>query len=296
MKNASIFLTGVVASWALAATAGFASNWDKLEDCRLVPNAANDGDSFHVLYDGKEYIFRLYFVDTPETDDQIPDRVAQQMESFGVDADTIYEIGHSAAEFTRSALSHHFTVYTRWTDAMGASRLPRYYAFVEAHNRDLAEQLAEEGLVRVHGVMVDGPQGAARASIEDRLIRLTERAQRAAAGIWAQSRHVDRNAPGSTADASDRLLTRDEIMANLDVTSEPAALPEVVVCPGVVPAYTVDMPYEQMGYFEPGAELTIVRVIDRSMVEVKFTAPSGKVTEASCKYWELGLQPVTAVQ
>jgi len=296
MKNASVFLTGVVASCALAATACFAADWEKLEDCRLVPNAANDGDSFHVLHDGKEYIFRLYFVDTPETDDQIPDRVAQQMESFGVDADTVYEIGHRAAEFTRSVLSRHFTVYTRWTDAMGASRLPRYYAFVEADGHDLAEQLAEEGFVRVHGVMVDGPHGADRTAIENHLLRLTERAQREAAGIWAQSSLVDRNAPGSTADASDRLLSRDEIMAKFDVTKPSAALPETVVCSAVVPAYTVNMPYEQFGYFEPGAELKIVRFIDQSMVEVKFTSPSGKVTEASCKYWELGLQPVASVQ
>ena len=296
MKNASVFQAGVVASYLVAATVCCAADWDKLEDCRLVPNAANDGDSFHVLHDGKEYIFRLYFVDTPETDDQIPDRVAEQMAAFGVDEDTVYEIGHRAAEFTRSVLSRHFTVYTRWTDAMGASRLPRYFAFVEADGKDLAEQLAEEGLVRIHGVMVDGPHGADRSAIEDKLARLAERAQRGGEGIWAHSSLVDRNAPGSTASASDRLLTRDEIMAKFDVTKPSAALPETVVCSAVVPAYTVNMPYEQFGYFEPGAELKIVRFIDQSMVEVKFTSPSGKVTEASCKYWELGLQPVTTMQ
>jgi endonuclease YncB( thermonuclease family) len=31
-------------------------------------NASNDGDSFHVKADGEERIFRLYFVDTPESE------------------------------------------------------------------------------------------------------------------------------------------------------------------------------------------------------------------------------------
>ena len=43
-------------------------DWVVLENCQLVPNAANDGDSFHVNANGKQYMFRLYFVDAPETD------------------------------------------------------------------------------------------------------------------------------------------------------------------------------------------------------------------------------------
>ena len=77
-------------------------------------------------------------MDCPETDDHIPDRVAEQAAFFGIDNDTVFEMGHRAAEFTRSELSHHFTAYTRWEDALGASRLPRYYAFIDVDGKDLA--------------------------------------------------------------------------------------------------------------------------------------------------------------
>jgi hypothetical protein len=48
-------------------------DWIVLEDCRLIPNPANDGDSFHVSAGEKEYLFRLYLVDAPETDALAPD-------------------------------------------------------------------------------------------------------------------------------------------------------------------------------------------------------------------------------
>ena len=38
------------------------SDWIVLENCRLILNPANDGDSFHVSAGNEEYIFRLYLV------------------------------------------------------------------------------------------------------------------------------------------------------------------------------------------------------------------------------------------
>ncbi len=55
-----------------------AKEWTKLQGCTLLANPSNDGDSFHVRHDGKEYIFRLYFVDAPETETRFPDRVKAQ--------------------------------------------------------------------------------------------------------------------------------------------------------------------------------------------------------------------------
>ena len=49
-----------------------AREWEKLQNCRLAPDQYKDGDSFHVLHDGKSHIFRLYFVDCPETDTSFP--------------------------------------------------------------------------------------------------------------------------------------------------------------------------------------------------------------------------------
>jgi hypothetical protein len=62
--------------------AGASSDWVTLENCRLIPNPANDGDSFHVSADGKEYLFRLYFVDAPETDAANPARLIETSETF----------------------------------------------------------------------------------------------------------------------------------------------------------------------------------------------------------------------
>ena len=44
-----------------------AQNFQKLENCTYVDNKWNDGDSFHVQSD-REFIFRIYFVDTPESE------------------------------------------------------------------------------------------------------------------------------------------------------------------------------------------------------------------------------------
>ncbi len=45
--------------------------WIVLKDCRLIANPANDGDSFHMSAGENEYLFRLYFVDAPETDEMV---------------------------------------------------------------------------------------------------------------------------------------------------------------------------------------------------------------------------------
>ena len=49
-----------------------AGDWTIYEHCRLITNPSNDGDSFHVRVGRNHYIFRLYFVDAPETDTSFP--------------------------------------------------------------------------------------------------------------------------------------------------------------------------------------------------------------------------------
>ena len=72
----------VVASLFLAAPARAVTPWEKLDDCQLIANPANDGDSFHVRHRGQEYIFRLYYVDAAETENEFPERVAEQAAYF----------------------------------------------------------------------------------------------------------------------------------------------------------------------------------------------------------------------
>lgn len=52
--------------------------WVTLQGGHFLVKRPNDGDSFHISVAGKEYIFRLYFVDAPETTAEFRDRVEEQ--------------------------------------------------------------------------------------------------------------------------------------------------------------------------------------------------------------------------
>ncbi len=154
------------------------------KDCELLPNPANDGDSFHVRAGRREYIFRLYFVDTPETDVSIPDRVAEQAKYFGVTVPQTLQIGLEAERYTREKLSRPFTVITCKEDARGRSRLPRYFAFVELHGESLAEDLIANGLARVYGAKADAPNLHSAAAEEQQLHQLERRAKAQELAGW----------------------------------------------------------------------------------------------------------------
>jgi endonuclease YncB( thermonuclease family) len=144
----------------------FADEWQTLTNCRLIENESNDGDSFHVKADGEEYLFRLYHVDTPESeiDSAVADRVAVQAEHFGLTQEESLRGGEKAKEFTEKVLAKPFSVVTRWQKAMGRSKLQRYYAVVlVGGNDDLAELLVKAGFARAFGQVVDAPKGKSMA-------------------------------------------------------------------------------------------------------------------------------------
>ena len=81
MRFAGSALTAVAVLWATTVAVDAregSKDWIVLENCRLIVNPANDGDSFHVSVGEKEYIFRLYLVDAPETDEMNPGRLVEQ--------------------------------------------------------------------------------------------------------------------------------------------------------------------------------------------------------------------------
>jgi len=147
-------LTAVVVLWATAVAVGArdgSKDWIVLENCRLIVNPANDGDSFHASAGEKEYLFRLYMVDAPETDEIKPGRLVEQAKYFAMTVPQAIEVGRAAKEFAREKLSEPFTVFTRMSDAMGSSNIERVYAFVQTKDGDLGEQLVRNGLARNHG-------------------------------------------------------------------------------------------------------------------------------------------------
>lgn len=171
--------------------------WQTLKGCRLLENESNDGDSFHVEHQGREYIFRLYFVDTPESDLQVASRVTEQAEAFGVSETGVVKGGKNAAKFTRGHLKKPFDVVTRFEGARGASKLPRHYAVVrpsDSKGKDLAELLVEAGWARANGMKRNIP-GAPKL---EELKRKETRARREKMGIFGGGKPHPPNHEGSS--------------------------------------------------------------------------------------------------
>ncbi len=161
-----------------------AGQWLTFTNCRYLPNAANDGDSFHVRAGGREYIFRLYFVDAPETDTSIPKRVEEQAKYFHLTVPQTLQIGLDAERFTRQKLARPFTVRTCKQDARGRSRRHRYFALVQTENADLGEMLVANGLARVYGAASEAPRMNTPEVEWHKLKQLERKAKQKRIGGW----------------------------------------------------------------------------------------------------------------
>jgi DNA uptake protein ComE-like DNA-binding protein len=171
---------------ALANTDGKGrEDWMTFNDCQLVPDPANDGDSFHVRVKDKEYIFRLYLVDSPETDAADPQRLIEQGKHFGMTVPQVIELGEMAKSFVRNKLAEPFTVVTRMANAMGRSKTERFYAFVQTKDGDLGEQLVVHGLARIHGRSAKPPGISTSAEESEKLRQLENEAKQHKLGGWA---------------------------------------------------------------------------------------------------------------
>jgi endonuclease YncB( thermonuclease family) len=144
--------------------------------------------AFHVrTADGKECIFRLYFVDTPESESSLPERLVDQAAYFGTAPEKVVGIGKDAKAFTAKTLSvGPFTVWTRWRDALGRSKLPRFYAIIQIGNKDLGEMLVTAGLARIYGTRVPLPDGSSSRDYLAKLGTLESQAKAAGRGSWAK--------------------------------------------------------------------------------------------------------------
>jgi len=162
-------------------------DWIVLENCRLIVNPANDGDSFHASVGEKEYLFRLYLIDTPETDALTPARLVEQAKYFGITVPQAIEVGEAGRAFTREKLSQPFTVFTRMSDAMGRSKLERFYAFVQTKDGDLGEQLVRNGLARIYGFKAVPPGSSSSRAELQKLQQLEDEAKRRKVGAWGMS-------------------------------------------------------------------------------------------------------------
>lgn len=179
----------------LAASPILQAEWTTLKDCELVNGDYADGDSFHVHSGSREMIIRLYFVNTPETDDRYPERMKEQADYFGITVPESLKLGEKAAKFARKTLGGRFTVVTQKEDARGASREPRYYGFVllDEGKTNYAELLVQNGLARVFGAAASRPDGPDTNEEWQRLRRIEAKAKSQKLGGWG-----GKTAPGNT--------------------------------------------------------------------------------------------------
>ena len=237
-----------------------ADDWEVLQGCHLIPNESNDGDSFHVDYEGEEYIFRLYFVDTPETDSRFPDRVLEQACYFGITSAETELLGQDAGRFTEQVLKEPFTVYTRWHRALGSSSLPRYYAIVQTHTGDvLSDRLVEQGLARIHGTKVEF-----QCSIDARcnqLSRLEEKAREEGRGGWVGS---------------------GESYAGMEKGEELS-----FVLSRTINVFSYDETRKLAGVVSPGALVTVDMSQDGALILTTFRLGNGETREWYCNRYDL---------
>jgi endonuclease YncB( thermonuclease family) len=244
----------------------------------MIPNSANDGDSFHVKagnIKSKTYLFRLYFTDTPESESSLPERLQEQAAYFGIaDPMDVVKAGKEAAKFTENFLKNGFTVHSRLSDALGRSDMDRDYAMVMAGNLDLGTELVRNGLARVYGSGTDLSELEPYGKDEDfwwRRLRGAElEAKNAKRGAWAYS-----GAPVSRFDA---------LLAPRQVAEQD------VVLSGPIYLYPLDAPNGQpMGQLRAGLTVHVVKGATPDKAQVRFTSSSGQVYEGLARYVDLGI-------
>jgi DNA uptake protein ComE-like DNA-binding protein len=188
-KLSSLFVSIICGALSLATldpseAKGKEKDWITLDNCRLIPNKANDGDSFHVRANDTEYLVRLYFVDAPETASVGPERLIDQAKYFGLSIPQVIEIGLDAKRFVDAKLSEPFSVVTRLAEGLGRSNVRRIYGFVRTKEGDLGEQLVANGLARIHGTTATAPGGSISADERAKLAGLESEAKRRNIGGW----------------------------------------------------------------------------------------------------------------
>jgi competence ComEA-like helix-hairpin-helix protein len=216
------------------------AKWETLQGCRLVTDAFLDGDSFHVLRGDREYAFRLYFVDAPESDATLADRIRDQAVYFGIAPADIPRAAKLAADFTRALLgTNEFTVLTRWQNAMGRGRLARFYAVVFVNKTNLAEALVANGLARIHGLRANWPGGPRSSTFINHLKNLELAAREQHRGIWNTNAFPRlslaqiESAPAPA--APQKLRESDSQAAEKQVDLNTASLAELQKLPGIGP-------------------------------------------------------------
>lgn len=257
--------------WLFAAPYAEASKaWRTKEECTLVENPANDGDSFHVRIGRRIYIVRLLWVDAPETDNRYPDRVAEQAAYFGITPEAVIRIGKEAQRFSLEFLRRQpFTVYTQFADARGASEKDRDYGIIKSGHVYLMEALVSNGLARIHGLQVMPPDGPSESVMRMRLRALEAEAKRMRRGAWGLAGPA---------------------LSRFDQLNQPAAVkPQTITLTRHLAVFALTDANRTLGALRPGMEIQVVRAESVTHVRIRFAVEDGRRMEALARRADLGL-------
>jgi len=235
---------------ASAGSATAATGWRELDGVRFDGERYSDGDSFHAERKNRTYIFRLYFVDTPETDQRYPDRLKAQAAYFGVTVEQVVAGGGEAAAFVKELLKDKtFEVHTRYENARGSSDRKRYFAMVKVGDRWLSELLVERGVARIYGFNRELPDGTSARAHLSRLRKLEKEAKEAHRGLWGVAsgkRSIEDLKTGTTVALSRR-----------------------------TPVFHRKAPHGLVGHLPKGWTVTVGAKTRTGFREVSFTSPGG---------------------
>ncbi len=246
-----------------------AARWYVKHGVEWVDSSANDGDSFHSRHKGRRYLWRLYYVDTPETEDNYPDRIREQAAYWNIPEDKVTMLGRKAARFSKDFCQDGFTVHTAHKNARGMSERKRRFAFVIVDGEYLSVALVRAGLARIHGLEDQHPEGPSEPTFRMRLKTAENEARKAKRGAWAH--------------AMDPRSRFEKLNP-----SEPVD-PQTVTVRRSIQVFSLRDRNRMIGYLQPGMEVKVLKSESPSMVRIRFQAGENKIYEAQCRRAALGL-------